>query len=408
MKDHVELGKGLDLFMQSPVVGKGLPLLTPRGTAVRKALIDFVEGEERERGYEYTSTPFLADEGLYRISGHWDLYRDNMFVIPSKDEEGKSLALRPMTCPFHFQLYSRKTRSYRDLPKRYAETSYLFRNEASGAIHGLIRTRQFTLSEGHIVCRPDQVEEEFMGALSLVNHVMETIGLSGYWYRFSMHDPANGGKYIDDPESWERSESLLRSLLEKTGEPFEEAPGEAAFYGPKLDIQFRDAWDREETLFTIQLDFALPRRFGLTYLDEGGREQVPMVIHRSSIGCYERTIALLLERYQGDLPFWIAPEQVRIIAIGDRAGDYCRKLNGDLRKAGIRATVDARPESVGKKIVAAREALVPAMAIVGDREVAGGTVGLRLLRGSDMKSLNYREFLELAGKASEGRSIRLG
>jgi len=377
-KDHVELGKELDLFHQSPLVGMGLPLMTPRGTDVLRTMKRFIEDEELSRGYQFTTTPALASADLFKVSGHWDLYRDSMFLIPG---EGDGLALRPMTCPFQFQLYNRKVHSWRDLPVRLAETSTLFRNEASGALHGLVRIRQFTLSEGHIVCRPDQVEDEFLGALDLVRSVMRALGIGDYWYRFSRRDPQAGGKYIDDPQAWDRSEATLRGLLERTGEAFVEAPGEAAFYGPKLDIQVKDAWGRDETLFTLQVDFALAGRFDMAYIDKDGSRQRPMIIHRSSIGCYERTLALLLEIYQGRLPFWLAPEQVRIVTVGDQAG-AAEAVRRALTVDGIRCTVDQRPESLGRKIHDARTLLVPVVAVVGDKEAHAGSVGWRTLSGT--------------------------
>lgn len=411
MKDHVELGRELDLFCSSPAVGKGLPLLTPRGNAVLRALKRFVEEEEIRRGYEYTATPFLASEDLYRISGHWELYRKNMFLIPDPDSdpdsgEGRALALRPMTCPFQFQIYLRRTHSYRDLPVRYAETSTLFRNEASGALHGLVRIRQFTLSEGHIICRPDQVEEEFLSALDLVRFVMARIGVENFRYRFSTRGNEPGGKFIDDPEAWKRSEALLKALLDKTGEPYYEAPGEAAFYGPKLDIQANDAWGREETLFTLQLDFALPHRFKMSYVDETGKEATPMVIHRSSIGCYERTLALLLELYQGKLPFWMSPEQVRILVIGGQAAaDKAEELRRQLLAIGLRPGIDTREETIGKKIQDARTDCTPALAIIGDREAASDRVSLRLLDGSKAE-LSRPEFISWCKETDEDRVLQ--
>ena len=378
MRDHVDLGKELDLFVQSPLVGKGLPLMTPRGTAVLRTMKRFIEDEELSRGYEFTTTPHLAAAELYKVSGHWDLYRDSMFLIP--DGEGDGLALRPMTCPFQFQIYNRKIHSWRDLPVRLAETSTLFRNEASGALHGLIRTRQFTLSEGHIVCRPDQVDEEFLGALDLVGTVMAAVGIQKYWYRFSRWDPDHRNKYIDDPEAWDRTEATLRRLLDKTGVPYVEAVGEAAFYGPKLDIQVTDAWGRDETLFTLQLDFALAGRFDMGYIDKEGNRALPLIIHRSSIGCYERTLALVLELHQGRLPFWMAPEQVRILVLG-QALEPAEALRRDLVKAGIRCTVDQRPESLGRKIHDGRDLMVPLLAVMGDQEAEAGTVGWRTLAG---------------------------
>jgi threonyl-tRNA synthetase len=405
LKDHVELGKELDLFCQSPIVGKGLPLMTPRGTSVLMVLKRFIEDEEKRRGYQYTSTPYLAQEDLYKISGHWNLYRDSMFLVPdSAGDDVHYLALRPMTCPFQFQIYNRKSHSYRDLPVRLAETSTLFRNEASGALHGLVRIRQFTLSEGHIICRPDQVEQEFLGALELTRYVMATIGITDYWYRFSTHDPSNTSKYIQDPEAWLHSETMLRSLLEGTGEAFTEGSGEAAFYGPKLDIQARDNLGREETLFTIQLDFALPRRFEMSYVAEDGSKQYPMVIHRSSIGCYERTLALLLELYQGRLPFWMSPEQVRVIVIGESAAEYARDLCTELSFKGIRCEIDCRSETLGRKIRDTRELQIPVMAVIGDRESGQGLVNVRLIEGNTVRSLTRTAFVEACVAADRSRN----
>lgn len=398
MRDHVELGKELDLFHQSPLVGKGLPLMTPRGSDVLRVMKRYIEDEELAQGYQFTSTPFLASADLYKVSGHWDLYRDNMFLIP--EGEGDGLALRPMTCPFQFQIYNRRLHSWRDLPVRLAETSTLFRNEASGALHGLVRTRQFTLSEGHIICRPDQVEQEFLGALDLVRSVMRTVGIGEYWYRFSRWDPQNRGKYIDDPEGWARTEGILQTLLDKTGEAYVSAPGEAAFYGPKLDIQVRDAWGRDETLFTLQLDFALAQRFDMSYVGPDGQRLTPMIIHRSSIGCYERTLALLLELHQGRLPFWLAPEQVRVLVVGE-GREASEQLLQRLRREGIRCTLDEREESLGRKVRDARALMIPVLAIVGDREVQEGRVSWRTYEGQG--SLSTDAFAEVCQKAQRNR-----
>jgi threonyl-tRNA synthetase len=404
MRDHVELGKALDLFHQSPLVGKGLPLLTPRGTDVLRVMKRFIEDEELSRGYQFTTTPSLASAELFKVSGHWDLYRDSMFLIP--DGEGDGLALRPMTCPFQFQIYNRKVHSWRELPVRLAETSTLFRNEASGALHGLVRIRQFTLSEGHIICRPDQVEQEFLDALALVRYVMAAVGIGEFWYRFSRWDPANKAKYIDDPAAWDASEATLRALLEKTGESYVEAPGEAAFYGPKLDIQVKDAWGRDETLFTLQLDFALPGRFDMAYIDKDGSRQRPLVIHRSSIGCYERTLALLLELHQGRLPFWLAPEQVRILAVGDQAGPAVAGLRQGLVREGIRCSVDDRSESLGRKIQDARGLEIPLVAVVGAQEAAAGSVGWRTLTG-DRGQTEVQAFTSACGRADRDRRFEV-
>ena len=407
MKDHAQLGRELDLFHHSPLVGKGLPLLTPRGTTVLRVLKRFVEDEELRRGYEYTATPFMADEDLYKVSGHWELYQDNMFLIPDTENKGHSLALRPMTCPFQFQLYLRRAHSYRDLPVRYAETSSLFRNEASGALHGLIRTRQFTLSEGHIICTPEQVPEEFMAALELVRFVTGKIGLDGYWYRFSIRGDEAGGKYIDNPAAWEKSQALLRQLLVLNGEPFVEAPGEAAFYGPKLDIQYKDSWGREETLFTLQLDFALPERFGMSYTGADGAEHHPMVIHRSSIGCYERTLALLLEKYQGELPFWLAPEQLRILSVGENHGESAEALRQKLAESGLRCAADKRDETLGRKIQDARVLKIPLLVILGDQEASSGSISLRLAGSRDTLQADEQKFIDWIAAANRQKSLKL-
>ncbi|MCP4757240.1 MAG: threonine--tRNA ligase, partial [Proteobacteria bacterium] len=338
-RDHVKLGSELDLFVTDKNVGKGLPLLTPKGTAIKRALQKFVEDEELKRGYRFTATPYLAKSDLYEISGHWDHYRNEMFVMGLKDGR-EILALRPMTCPFHFVLYNRKTRSFRELPLRYAETSVLFRNELSGAMHGLIRTRQFTLSEGHIVCLPSQLEDEFIGVLELIDMVLRTLELDDYSYRLSKWDPNKPEKYIDDPEMWERSQTVLKRILDKTGLEYVEAEDEAAFYGPKLDIQMKNVWGKEDTIITLQIDFALPERFGMTYIDPDGNRKTPMVIHRSSIGCYERTMALLIERYAGRFPFWLAPEQVRILTLNNALDDYAGDIEVRLLSARLRVSLD--------------------------------------------------------------------
>ncbi|HOX09406.1 MAG TPA: threonine--tRNA ligase, partial [Candidatus Omnitrophota bacterium] len=311
-RDHNKVGRALELFMTSDVVGQGLPLLMPKGAKIIQILERFIEDEEEKRGYLLTKTPYMAKSDLYRISGHWDHYKDHMFIIGSKDEE--VLALRPMTCPFQFLIYKSKTRSYKDLPLRYTENAVLFRNEASGEMHGLTRIRQFTLADAHIVCMPEQLEDEFKKVLDLIKYVMKTLGIEDkIWYRFSKWDPNNKEKYIDNPKAWEESQAVMKKILDGIKLEYTEADGEAAFYGPKLDLQFKNVYGKEDTIITIQVDFALPERFNMAYIDRDGAEKTPMVIHRSSIGCYERTLAMLIENNGGAFPVWLSPVQAVII-----------------------------------------------------------------------------------------------
>ncbi|MDI6738607.1 MAG: threonine--tRNA ligase, partial [Nanoarchaeota archaeon] len=313
-RDHNKIGKQLDLFIISELVGKGLPLLPPKGATIKRILRRFIEDEELKRGYLFTETPVLARSELYKISGHLDHYKDSMFVFESNGEE---FVLRPMTCPHQFMIYKSKLRSYRELPIRYAEVSTLFRNEQSGELHGLIRIRQFTLADAHIICRPDQLEEEFKGVVNLIQYVMGVLGFTDFWYRFSRWDPSKKGKYIDNPEAWKKSENIMKKILDEMKINYAEAAGEAAFYGPKLDIQMRNAFGKEDTMFTVQIDFALPERFKMVYTGEDGKEHTPLVIHRASIGCLERTMALLIEKYEGRFPLWLSPIQVKIMTLND-------------------------------------------------------------------------------------------
>ena len=398
--DHAAIGKRLELFFNDSTVGAGLPLLTPRGTIIKRVLTRFIEDEEMKRGYLPTDTPVLARSELFKISGHWDLYRDGMFVLESETDE--KLALRPMTCPFQFMIYKQRVRSYRELPLRYSETATLFRNEMSGALHGLLRLRQFTLSDGHIICTEDQIEPEFLAAFELVRYVFDTLGLDGYWFQFSRRG-ANG-KYIDDPAAWEASEAALARILDTAGIEYVEADDEAAFYGPKLDVQMRNVWGKEDTIFTLQLDFALARRFEMTYVGEDGGTEYPFVVHRSSIGCYERTIAMLLEQYDGKLPFWIAPEQVRVISVGDSSTEYADAIAKALRLRGIRAETDVRTETIGRKIRDARLMCIPVVVIVGDAERAAGTVAVRTADGDQVPGVPRDGFLEACEKLDRSRA----
>ena len=411
-EDHVSIGRRLDLFINEPNVGKGLPLLTPRGTTIKRVLQRFVEDEELGRGYEHTSTPMMARNELYKMSGHWDLYRDHMFVLEPKggdarsdDRDSECLALRPMTCPFHFYLYKRKLHSYRDLPVRYAETSTLFRNEDSGAMHGLIRIRQFTLSDGHIICTREQVESEFLSAFNLVRYVFDVLGLEGYWYQFSRR--GDSGKYIDNPRAWDESEMAMQSILAKSGVEYVEATDEAAFYGPKLDIQMRNVWGKEDTIFTLQLDFALPERFALSYLDSDGNERTPFVIHRSSIGCYERTIAMLLEQFSGDFPLWLAPEQVRILTVSDASETYGSELLAACLGEGLRASADYRNETLGRKIRDSRLMQIPLTVIVGEKEQDNDTVSARLVTGENRNGIPREAFVRQCRELDRNREKKL-
>ncbi|MFW6378016.1 MAG: threonine--tRNA ligase [Bacillota bacterium] len=393
-RDHNKLGRKLDLFMTSDLVGQGLPLLKPKGAKIIQILQRFIEDEEERRGYQRTLTPYMAKKDLYETSGHWQHYKDDMFVIGDEDKDEEVLGLRPMTCPFQFMIYNSKLRSYRDLPIRYAETSTLFRNEASGEMHGLIRVRQFTISEGHLICTPEQLEEEFLGVVDLVNYVMETIGIEDdIWYRFSRWDPDNRGKYIDNPVAWHDTQEKMENILEKMDLEYEVADGEAAFYGPKLDIQFKNVHGKEDTIITIQIDFSLPERFDMTYIDSENEKQRPYIIHRTSIGCYERTLAMLIEKYAGAFPTWLAPVQAKIIPVSDDQNGYADKVQEKLQKYDIRVEIDKRDEQVGYKIREAQVEQVPYMLIVGSREEESNTVSVRDRRKGDQGQVNLQDFI---------------
>ena len=394
--DHNKLGRELDLFVTDKRVGKGLPLLTPRGTTLKRTLIRFVEDEEIQRGYEYTATPFMATSELYKVSGHWDLYKDGMFILgdpESEKEDEELLSLRPMTCPHQYIIYNRKPHTYKELPKKYAETSTLFRNEASGSMHGLIRVRQFTLSEGHIMCRPDQIEDEFEKVLDLINYFMKTLDLKDYTYRFSKWDPNNTQKYINNPAAWEESQSILKRILDRSGMPYTEEEGEAAFYGPKLDIQMKNVWGKEDTIITVQLDYALAERFDMKYIDKDGSEKRPVIIHRSSIGCYERTMALLIEQYGGRFPFWLAPQQIQILTINDACHPAAEALKNKLVRAGLKADVDSRSETLKKKVRTAQLMQIPVILTIGEKEVENDTVSIRTLDGTVVQDVKVDDFI---------------
>jgi threonyl-tRNA synthetase len=395
-RDHNKLGRELKYFTTSDVVGQGLPLLMAKGTKVIQVLSRFVEDEEEARGYTLVKTPLMAKSDLYKISGHWDHYKDGMFVLGEEGKDDEVMALRPMDCPFQFMIYNSELHSYRDLPIRYSENATLFRNEASGEMHGLIRVRQFTLADAHIICRPDQLADEFKGVVSLIQYMMKCIGVQDdIKYRFSKWDPKNTEKYINDPEAWETTQRLMKEILDEIGLNYTEADGEAAFYGPKLDLQFRNVFGKEDTLFTVQIDFSNAGRFDMTYVDSNGEKKRPYIIHRSSIGCYERTLAMLIEKYAGAMPLWIAPEQIRLASITDRSLPYLREWEKKLKAAGVRVTVDDRSEKIGYKIREGRYERIPYMAVAGDNEVDKGTLSVRKRGVGDLGEMNGDAFMEL-------------
>ena len=396
-RDHNKIGRELGFFTTVDYIGQGLPILLPKGARVVQLLQRFVEDEEEKRGYLLTKTPFMAKSDLYKISGHWDHYRDGMFILgdPAKAEEEEVLALRPMTCPFQFQAYLTKTRSYRDLPIRYGETATLFRNESSGEMHGLIRIRQFTISEGHLVCAPDQLENEFKGCVDLAAFMLKAVGLDAdVSYRFSTWDPANQVKYIGSADQWDAVQSTMKGILDHVGLEYETAPGEAAFYGPKLDIQIRNVFGKEDTLITIQIDFQLAERFGMEYTDNEGQKKHPFIIHRTSIGCYERTLALLIEKYAGAMPLWIAPEQARILPISTRHLDAAQELAAKLRLQGLRIDLDLRDEKIGKKIREAQMDKLHYMLIIGDQEIEQATISVRSRLDGELGSMTLDSLVE--------------
>ena len=375
LKSNVEIGRDLDLYVVSEIVGKGLPLLTPKGTTIKREIERFVIDEEIKRGYLHTSTPIMASSDLYKVSGHWQHYRDSMFVL---DVRGEKFALRPMTCPFHFILYKSKPRSYKDLPLRYAEVATLFRNEKTGELRGLTRIRQFTLADAHIICTPEQIEEEFVKVLDLIKYSMKNLGIDKeIWYRFSKWNPKNKEKYIDNPKAWESSQKLMKKILDKLKMNYVEADDEAAFYGPKLDLQYKDVYGKEDTLFTVQIDFALPERYDMTYKDKNNKEVRPMVIHRSSTGATERVIAFLLEKTQGNLPVWLSPVQVKVLSLTERNADASRSVHEELLKEGIRSELDIDEVPINGKIRNAEIMKVPFIILVGDKEEKSNTLAVR-------------------------------
>ncbi len=395
-RDHNRLGRELELFTTVDCIGQGLPILLPKGARIIQLLQRWVEDEEQKRGYLLTKTPLMAKRELYKISGHWDHYLDGMFVMGDPHDETKEcFALRPMTCPFQYQVFLNRMRSYRDLPMRLGETSTLFRNEDSGEMHGLIRVRQFTISEGHLILRPEQLEEEFAGCLSLAKYMLDTIGLGeDVTYRFSQWDPNNTAKYEGTPEQWDEAQSLMKKILEDLNVPYTVGIDEAAFYGPKLDIQIKNVFGKEDTLITIQIDMLLAKKFGMEYVDTDGQKKNPYIIHRTSLGCYERTLALLIEKYAGAFPTWLAPTQVKIMTITERGDDWAREVEAELLSRGMRVELDVRNEKIGFKIRQAQAEKVPYMLIIGDKEAEEKAVAVRNRKEGDLGTMPLMDLVE--------------
>ena len=407
-RDHNKLGREMELFTTVDVIGQGLPLIMPKGVIMIKELQRWIEDlEDNEWGYVRTRTPLMAKSDLYKISGHWDHYKEGMFVLGDEEKDKEVFALRPMTCPFQYYVYKATQHSYRELPLRYGETSTLFRNEDSGEMHGLTRVRQFTISEGHLIVRPDQVDEEFKNCVHLAVHVLTTLGLQDdVTYRLSKWDPANTEKYIGDAEYWETSQGKMRELLNELNLPFVEADGEAAFYGPKLDIQAKNVYGKEDTMITIQLDFALAEQFDMYYIDENGNKKRPFIIHRTSMGCYERTLAWLIEKYAGLFPTWLCPEQVRVLPISEKYKDYAEQVNAQLKANGVRSSVDNRSEKIGYKIREARLAKVPYMLVVGAKEEEDQVVSVRSRYLGEEGQKPLQEFIDAICKEIRTKEIR--
>ena len=407
-RDHNKLGREMELFATVDVIGQGLPLLMPKGAKMIQTLQRWIEDEEEKRGYMRTKTPLMAKKDLYIISDHWNHYKEGMFVLGDEEkEEDEVFALRPMTCPFQYYVYKQSQKSYRDLPCRYGETSTLFRNEESGEMHGLTRVRQFTISEGHLIVRPDQIEEEFRGCVDLAKYCLTTLGLEeDVTYRLSKWDPNNKEKYLGDAQTWDYVQNMMRDILNHIGIEFTEEDGEAAFYGPKLDIQAKNVYGKEDTMITIQLDMFLAERFDMTYIDADGEKKRPYIIHRTSMGCYERTLAWLIEKYEGKFPTWLCPEQVRVLPISEKYEAYAQKVNAALTGNGILSTVDSRSEKIGYKIRQARLDKLPYMLVVGQKEEEDSTVSVRSRFAGDegVKALDV--FINDISKEIRTREIR--
>ncbi len=406
-RDHNKLGRELELFTTVDIIGQGLPILLPKGARIVQILQRFVEDEEQRRGWLLTKTPYMAKSDLYKISGHWDHYLDGMFVLGDPEKDDEVFALRPMTCPFQYQAYLNRQRSYRDLPLRYNETSTLFRNEASGEMHGLIRVRQFTISEGHLMCTPEQLEQEFKSCLELAIFMLKTLGLyEDVSYRFSKWDPNDREKYIGTAEQWDEAQDMMEKILNHLEIPYAIGVGEAAFYGPKLDIQIKNVYGKEDTLITIQIDQMLAEKFGMEYVDKDGTKKHPYIIHRTSIGCYERTLALLIEKYAGAFPMWLAPTQVKLLPVADRHLDYVNEIKKVLEAKGMRVEVDSRSEKIGYKIREAQLEKVPYMFIIGDKDIEANTVSVRHRKDGDLGAMKLDDFIAMAVEEIETKTIK--
>ena len=407
LRDHNKLGREMEIFTTVDVIGQGLPLIMPNGVIIMNELKRWVEDEETKRGYMRTQTPLMAKSDLYKISGHWDHYKDGMFVLGDEEKDSEVYALRPMTCPFQYYVYKASQKSYRDLPCRYGETSTLFRNEDSGEMHGLTRVRQFTISEGHLIVRPDQMVEEFKGCIALAQYCLKTLGVEeDVTYHLSKWDPSNKEKYIGEPEVWEETQQHIRDVLNELEIPFVEDEGEAAFYGPKVDINAKNVYGKEDTMITIQWDALLAEQFDMYYIDENGEKKRPYIIHRTAMGCYERTIAWLIEKYSGLLPTWLCPEQVRVLPISEKYADYAKKVSDTLVENGVRSSVDNRSEKIGFKIRDARLKRVPYMLVVGEKEQETGLVSVRSRYEGDEGQKNLGTFVNEICKEIRTKEIR--
>lgn len=407
-RDHNKLGRDLEIFSTVDYIGQGLPIFLPRGTRLFKILSRWVEDEEESRGYLQTRTPLMAKSDLYKISEHWYHYKENMFILGDEEKDKEVLALRPMTCPFQFQAYLNKPRSYRDLPMRLNETSTLFRNEDSGEMHGLIRVRQFTISEGHLLVTPEQLEDEFKGCLDLARFMLKSVGLEeDVTYRFSKWDSNNKEKYMGSSEEWERVQDVMRNILDDLEINYQEAEGEAAFYGPKLDIQVKNVFGKEDTLITIQIDFQLAKKFEMTYIDRDGQKKYPYVIHRTSIGCYERTIALLIEKYAGAFPFWFSPEQIAIVPVSENNYEYAKQVQKLLKEKGFRVEIDLSDISMGKKVNNYRKIKVPYVLILGDSEQENKTISLKTRTQKQINNIEINKFIEICERQNKEKILQL-
>lgn len=406
-RDHNKLGREMGLFTTVDVIGQGLPLLMPKGAKIIQTMQRWIEDEEEKRGYVRTKTPLMAKSDLYKISDHWGHYKEGMFVLGDEEKDDEVFALRPMTCPFQYYVYKASQKSYRDLPCRYGETSTLFRNEDSGEMHGLTRVRQFTISEGHLVIRPDQLEEEFKGCVDLAKYCLTTLGLQDdITFRMSKWDPENPDKYLGTPELWDEVEGMMRNILDDIGIAYTEEKGEAAFYGPKLDIQAKNVYGKEDTMITIQIDMFLAERFDMTYIDKDGEKKRPYILHRTSMGCYERTLAWLIEKYEGAFPTWLCPEQVRVLPISEKYLDYADRVEAKLKENGILCTVDKRSEKIGYKIRETRMDKVPYMLVVGQKEEEDTTVSVRSRFLGDEGAKPLDEFIDAICREIRTKEIR--